>query len=175
MTMTQATRTLRISGYTGVRVDPVLSAVLLAELLAPSEEIWLASPWITDVDVIDNSAGSYDAVFGDTPPLNCRLSDVLAQLCANGARMHVVTRPDQHNEAFLRRLVAQAPGERLRVTRAMEIHEKTFCGDRWLLTGSMNFTVRGMTVNDESVKYSIDGTDSAQARLDLTRRWEEEG
>jgi phosphatidylserine/phosphatidylglycerophosphate/cardiolipin synthase-like enzyme len=173
MTAMQAKRTLRISGHTGVRVESVLSAVLVAELLAPSEEIWLVSPWVTDMDVIDNSAGSYDALFGDTPPLNCRWSDVLAQLCANGTRLHVVTRPVPHNDAFLRRLVAQAPGETVRVTRAVEVHEKTFCGDRWLLTGSMNFTVSGMTVNDEVVEYSIDETDCSQARLDLNRRWEE--
>ena len=31
-------RTLRTSPVTGIRLDPVLTAVLLAELLAPSDE-----------------------------------------------------------------------------------------------------------------------------------------
>ena len=42
-------RTLRTSPVTGIRVDSVLTAVLLAELLKPSSEIWLVSAWISDV------------------------------------------------------------------------------------------------------------------------------
>lgn len=175
MTVQTRNRTLRPSGYTGVRVEPLLAAVVLAELLSPSKELWLVSAWITDVDVVDNSTGAYDGVFGDTPPLSCRFSDALAQMCGNGARLNVVTKPDRHNDIFLRRLQAQAAPDRLRVTRAVEIHEKTFCGDHWVLMGSMNFTVRGMTVNDEAVVYSVEEDAPALARLDLARRWEDEG
>jgi hypothetical protein len=170
--MTTAARTIRISEQTRIRVAPVLRAVLLSEMLAPSPLIWLVSPWITDVDVIDNSAGEFDAVFGDDSVTVCRLSDALARINAAGARIHVVTRPDTHNEPFLYRLKAVAPRGRLKVIQAPEVHEKTLCGQEWLLTGSMNFTIRGMTVNDEAVTYSQGGPEPGQARIDLERRWE---
>ncbi|MFF2393949.1 phospholipase D-like domain-containing protein DpdK [Nocardia sp. NPDC058114] len=170
--MTTTARTIRISEQTRIRVAPVLRAVLLSEMLAPSPLIWLVSPWITDVDVIDNSAGEFDAVFGDDSVTVCRLSDALARITAAGAHVHVVTRPDDHNEPFLLRLKAGAPQGRLKIMQAPEVHEKTLCGQEWLLTGSMNFTVRGMTVNDEAVTYSQGGREPAQARIDLERRWE---
>lgn len=170
--MSELSRTVRTGERAGVRVDTILTAVLLRELLAPSDDLWLVSPWITDVEVLDNSRGSYDAIFGDVPPGTCRFSETLARICAAGARVHVVTRPDPHNDDFIRRLHSEAPEGRATVVRAPDVHEKTLCGDDWLFSGSMNFTVRGMAVNEESITYKVGGPDAAQARLDLTQRWE---
>jgi phosphatidylserine/phosphatidylglycerophosphate/cardiolipin synthase-like enzyme len=64
-----------------------------------------------------------------------------------------------------------APAGAVTVDRVAEVHEKTFCGDDWLLTGSMNFTTRGITLNDEAVRYVVGGPEPGQARLDLERRW----
>lgn len=162
-------RVVRISGHTGLRVQPILRAVLLGELLAPSEEIWLLSPWISDVDVIDNATGRYDAVFGDAPVTICRFSEALARIAASGARIHVVTKPDKHNQPFLNRLRRLAPAAE--VIAAPPLHEKMFCGDNWLMTGSMNFTKKGMELNDEVVTYTVGGAEPGQARLDLHHRW----
>jgi hypothetical protein len=35
----------------------------------------------------------------------------------------------------------------------------------------MNFTVRGMQINDEAVTYSVNEGSAARARMDLTHRW----
>lgn len=169
--MSHLSRTVRTGEYTGIRVDPILTAALLAELLAPSDDLWLISPWITDMEVLDNSRGTYDAIFGGLPPTSCRLSETLARISAAGGRIHVVTRPDPHNDDFLRRLHAEAPQGQARTVRDAKVHEKTLCGEDWILSGSMNFTVRGMDLNDESVTYRVGGPDAAQARLDLERRW----
>lgn len=173
--MSHLSRTVRTGEQTGIRVDSLLTAALLAELLAPSAELWLVSPWITDVEVLDNSRGTYDVIFGDIPPVTCRLSETLGRICAAGGRIHVVTRPDPHNDDFLRRLHTEVPSGRARTVCDADVHEKTFCGEDWILSGSMNFTVRGMEVNDESVTYKVGGPDAAQARLDLARRWGDTG
>jgi phosphatidylserine/phosphatidylglycerophosphate/cardiolipin synthase-like enzyme len=164
-------RTLRISPVTGIRVDPVLTAVLLAELLAPSREIWLVSAWISDVPAVDNGAGDYDSLFGDAVARIYQLSEVLGLLSVRGARLTVVTRDVRENDSFLTRLGRVAVAKRLRVIRSPDAHEKTFCGSDWLLSGSMNFTVNGMTVNDEVITYQLDGTAAAQARIELAHRW----
>ena len=35
----------------------------------------------------------------------------------------------------------------------------------------MNFTINGMTVNDEAVTYRLDAAAAAQARIDFAHRW----
>ena len=101
-------RTLRTSPVTGIRLDPVLTAVLLAELLAPSAELWLVSAWISDVIAIDNTRGDYDRLFADASARAYHLSEVLALLTAGGANLTVVTRPAEHNDTFLTRLRRRA-------------------------------------------------------------------
>ena len=164
-------RTLRISPMTGIRVDPVLTAVLLAELITPSPEIWLVSAWISDVPAVDNSRGDYDSLIADASARVYQLSEILGILAKQGARLTVVTRDVIENESFLARLDRAAIPERPRVIRSPDAHEKTFCGSNWLLSGSMNFTVNGMTVNDEVVTYKLDRTAAAQARIDFAHRW----
>ncbi|MEH0650451.1 phospholipase D-like domain-containing protein DpdK [Streptomyces scabiei] len=164
-------RTIRIGAGTGLRVDSMLSAALIAEAVSPSSELWLVSPWITDVQVLDNSQGAYDSFFGDVPPLDWRLSEALIHIASRESRVHVVTRPDAHNAPFLRRLESSPQQDSIRIVLNPDVHEKTLCGDNWILTGSMNYTVRGMAVNDESVTYKVGGPDASQARLDLRQRW----
>ena len=49
-------RTIRPSPVTGIKLDPVLTAILVAELLTPSPELWLVSAWVSDVTAIDGTA-----------------------------------------------------------------------------------------------------------------------
>ncbi|MFD8386987.1 phospholipase D-like domain-containing protein DpdK [Streptomyces sp. NPDC059679] len=164
-------RTIRTGQHTAIRVDTMLSAALIAEFIAPSDHLWLVSAWITDVQVLDNSHGAYDALFADIPPQRCRLSDAVARIAHGGTKVHVVTRNDSHNEDFLRRLVKAADKEILHIVRDPDIHEKTLCGNDWMLSGSMNFTIRGMVRNDEKITYRAGSDAAAQARIDLTQRW----
>jgi hypothetical protein len=164
-------RTLRTSPVTGIRVDPILTAVLLAELLTPSPEIWLVSAWISDVPTVDNSRGNYDSLIANASARVYQLSEILGMLTERGSRLTVVTRDVPENNPFLIRLGRVAITERLRMIRSPDAHEKTFCGGDWLLSGSMNFTINGMTVNDEVVTYKLDSVAAAQARIDLAHRW----
>jgi hypothetical protein len=164
-------RTIRPSPVTGIRVDPVLTAVLLAELLTPSSELWLVSAWISDVPAVDNTRGDYDSLFPDAAARTYSLSEVLGLLTGSGAMLTVITRPDERNSRFLARLKHRANQHRLQVIEDPDIHEKTFCGQDWLLTGSMNFTRRGMQFNDEAVTYKVSEAAAAQARIDFTHRW----
>jgi hypothetical protein len=164
-------RTLRTSPVTGIWVDPVLTAVVVGELLAPSPELWLVSAWVSDVVALDNSRGDYDALLPDPVARRYPLSEVLATVVNAGSNLTVVTRPAEHNQRFLQSLTRRTQRERLSVIEHPDVHEKTLCGASWLLTGSMNFTVRGMRVNDEAVLYRVNGAAAAQARMDFAHRW----
>ena len=47
----------------------VLSSLLVAEIAQPSAELWIVSPWITDLDLLDNRTGRFDSV--RCRPQNC--------------------------------------------------------------------------------------------------------
>lgn len=173
--MTELSRTVRTGMRMGLRAETMLSAALLSELVFPGDSLWVVSGWITDVEVLDNTQGSFDWVLGDSPPATCRLSQILALIAAAGARIHVVTRPTAHNEIFLRRLSAAVSDSRdLRVVLDPAVHEKTICGREWLFTGSMNFTLTGLGSNEESVTYRVSSREAAQAQLDFAERWKEQ-
>jgi phosphatidylserine/phosphatidylglycerophosphate/cardiolipin synthase-like enzyme len=164
-------RVVRTSGQTGVRIDGILATALLAELMTPSPHLWLVSPWIGDVDAIDNRSAAYDAVFPDPSSRIYTLAEVLAGITHAGARLSVVTRPDRFNNNFLTRLERQARTGSVQAVKEEDVHEKTFCGENWLITGSMNFTYRGMAVNDEVSSYRVDPVMAATARLDFHGRF----
>jgi phosphatidylserine/phosphatidylglycerophosphate/cardiolipin synthase-like enzyme len=166
VTVTPKERTVRSSGVTGVRVDPIITAVLLGELFAPNDELWLVSPWISDVPVLDNTQGALDAIIADAVARDYSLSETLVMIAAAGASLTVVTRPDEHNAPFVEAVRAAA-----RIVEHPDVHEKTFCGSTWLLTGSMNFTLRGLQLNDEAMSYRLDAAEAALARVDFRRRW----
>jgi phosphatidylserine/phosphatidylglycerophosphate/cardiolipin synthase-like enzyme len=152
-------------------MEPLLESALVSELIAPSPELWLVSPWISDVTVLDNSRGGYDGLLPDASARPYSLAEVLGLLVRRGAQLTVVTRHDPHNDSFLRRLERLAATGQLVVVKHDELHEKTFCGQDWIVTGSMNFTIRGMELNDEVVLYRVDTQMAAQARVDLAHRW----
>lgn len=164
-------RVMRTSRVTGIRVDPVLTGVLAAELVTPSPEIWLVSSWISDVVALDNTRGDFDSLFVDPAARGYHLSEVLALLTEAETALTVVTRPDPHNEHFLNRLALRASEAQVNVVRDPDVHEKTLCGSDWTLSGSMNFTVRGMQVNDEAITYKVSEQAAANARIDFARRW----
>ncbi|MEU2661925.1 phospholipase D-like domain-containing protein DpdK [Micromonospora sp. NPDC007220] len=164
-------RVVRTGRTTGLRIDTVLATILTAELVAPSDQLWLVSPWISDVPAIDNTSGSYDSVFVDPSNRLYTLSEILSLLTASGARVTVVVRPDPHNVTFLDRLRRDAIQVNLRVLEHEDVHEKTFCGDGWILTGSMNLTMRGMQINDEAMTYKVGAEAAGTARLDFRHRF----
>src|SRR5262249_29626431 len=150
----------------------LLQALFVGELLAPSEEILLVSPWVSDIAVIDNVDGGFAGLEPTWGAREVRLSEVLACLVSRGTRAFVEVRPDEHNRRFLQRLHAQAIAGSLHVRLSQVLHEKGLLGDRFLLNGSMNFTYSGVHLLDEYVRFDTDAQAIAEARLAFRARWE---
>ena len=171
--MTQLERTIRTSRATGIKADNLMEATMVAELISPSTDLWLVSPWISDVIAVDNSYGFYDDMF-ENPPNQLRLAATLGILSARGCRVKIATRPDPHNDAFLDRVTSAGPEIQVAIDEGEWVHEKTFCGQNWIITGSMNFTLSGMERNDEHTTYRYGGGLPSQTRIDLSARWTEQ-
>lgn len=154
----------------------LLGALFSAELVAPSRCLWLVSPWVSDVEVIDNSAGTYPALtrFGRR---RVRLAEVLCTLAADGSQVVIGTTADRHNDTFVRRL--KVLGRDLRVDNAITIvvdptgalHSKALTGDDYALTGSMNITYNGINLREEHVELRTEPEFVAQARMDAHDRF----
>jgi phosphatidylserine/phosphatidylglycerophosphate/cardiolipin synthase-like enzyme len=168
-----STRTLRRGqARTTDDLQALLQAVFVAELLQPSREAWLISPWVSDIAVIDNTDAGFSALQPDWTSRQVRLSEVLLALMHAGSDVFVEVRPDAHNDAFVQRLRAGAPvQERLHLRKSAVLHEKGLLTDNCLLNGSMNLTYNGVQLLDELVQFDTRPEALAAAHLTFRARW----
>jgi phosphatidylserine/phosphatidylglycerophosphate/cardiolipin synthase-like enzyme len=158
-------------------VEHLLQSILAAELISPSELLWLVSPWVSDVAVLDNRSGALTGLEPTWASRSISLVEVLVALLGRGTRIVVATRTDAHNRRFLDRLAAGARAagvdERLRILQdeRERLHEKGLLGDDYYLSGSMNFTQSGIRLNDEAVKYELDEEAVARARVHFRQHY----
>lgn len=153
-------------------VPDLLETIFTAELVAPSRCLWIVSPWISNIRILDNSALAYQSVEPSWPQGPVRLVPVLHKLLELGSEVVVATRPIVENESFLGALkngLGHHP--RLAVRTAEELHTKGVLGDSFYLSGSMNLTVRGITINEEAVEYTTDPAVVAETALEFRGRW----
>ncbi len=155
----------------GQDLRDLVQGVLVGELLAPSREFWLVSPWVSDVAVIDNSDGSFNGLDPDWPAQGIGLLQVLVALTTAGSTVWLETRPDEHNKRFVDRLTASTGGQGVEVRFSQVLHEKGMSGDGFVISGSMNFTVNGLFLLDEVVRLDTDPDAVAQARMAFRSRW----
>lgn len=150
-------------------IRELLQMICLAELLCPSEEVWLVSPWVSDLVLLDNCAGAFDAVNPQWRRREIRLADLAVQLMINTSRVTLVTRPDEHNGTFIGKLEERAAeagvDDRLEILLVERLHTKGILTATGLLSGSMNLTYSGVELNDECVVFDTCPEAVAKARL----------
>jgi hypothetical protein len=171
------TRVIRKSRTTSSReASELLSGIFVAELVKPSKCIWIVSPWISDIPILDNVGGEFDGLC-DIPHRSVRLSEVLVRLAVSGTEVVVGSTTDASNDAFLRRLEvafdSQGLAAKLKVSldAAGELHEKAITGDDFSVAGSMNITNNGVFVREEFIEFRTDEEFVARARMDSFDRF----
>lgn len=156
-------------------VRELLQAIFTGEMMAPSQCLWLVSPWISDIPIVDNRAGAFDALDSSWGARVLRLGEVIARSLQVGTTVVVATRPLPHNRPFLSQLASTASGlgadSALLLNEAEDLHEKGLLGDDFYLSGSMNFTYGGVELLEETVKFDTADDVVAQARLVFYERW----
>ena len=151
-------------------VREVLSMVLAQELLAPSREVFIVAPWISNIIIFDNRLGQYATLNPEWAKRDIRLVEVLVAAAANGTALHIYTRPDEHNKTFKRRITEAMTDaglyDQLRWSDTnSRLHTKGVLTDRVLIDGSMNLTESGVALNDEAVTVSFEPEQVAAARV----------
>ena len=149
-------------------IRELLEGIFVAELLVPSDSIWLVSPWISDIDILDNRCGQFSSLVPTWGLRRIRLSEVFAHIMIQSS-VHIVARPDSHNDTFLRKMDdlsrASDDSDKLHVTIRDTLHLKGLLGQDYYLSGSMNLTYNGVEVNHEGVSLDRSPTAIAEARI----------
>jgi hypothetical protein len=150
-----------------VQLADCISSLFALELLSPSPEIYLISPWIGDVPLLNNSYGQYRSIAPEMTKRWIGLLDLINMLSERGSKVHILTRTNQvQNDSFLRRLSA-----RVLRKQTTNLHEKGLITHCFYLRGSMNFTYSGVNLNDENVELTTDPNIISQAFIEAQQRW----
>ena len=153
----------------------LLQSVFAAELLFPSGNLWLTSPWISDLYALDNRAGGLDALMPDRGRAQFRLSEVLRMLLDAGTILYVHTRDLPENRQFIDFVEAERKRlpSQVHFRKSASLHSKGLLGDGFYLRGSFNFTHSGVNVNEEGAEFTTDPQAVAAARIEQITLWED--
>ena len=155
-------------------VRDLLQGLMLAELVSPSPKIWFFFAWISDVELIDNSARQFAVLEPDWPAGPIRLSVILKALLKRGVKVRLIIRQDGHNDYFIARLknLKHQFGDLLKWTVQDGFHAKGLLGADYFLSGSMNLTFKGISVNGEHLVLRTDPASIAEQSITLESQWE---
>lgn len=155
-------------------VRDLFQSLFAAELLNPSPKLWLFFAWISDVEILDNSARQFAALEPDWPAAPIRLSQVLRALLSRGVQLRLIIREHGHNDYFIARLqtLKARYGDLLKWTVERSFHAKGLLGADYFLSGSMNLTLSGISVNGEHLVLRTDSAAVAEQAIELETRWE---
>jgi hypothetical protein len=152
-----------------VELTKCFSSLLALELLFPSPEIYLISPWISDMPVLDNSFGQFRGVIGDLDKTKISLAKIIVRLAEIGSKIYIICRPNNENTDNFLKALQENPTIEIRKTDSL--HEKGLITQHFHLHGSMNFTYFGLNFNDESIELKTDRIEVNQALLEARHRW----
>lgn len=131
----------------------LLQSIFASELLSPSRCLWIVSPWLRDVPVLDNSAGAFVSLAPEFPRTFVRLSNVLRELIARGSAVVIATRKEPGNRQLMDALGSVSTESALTFRERDVLHAKGLVGDGYSLIGSMNLTYNGVERLDEMLVF----------------------
>ncbi len=171
-------RSLRTTAFASrEELADALQCLFVSEVLLPSEPLWLVTPWISDVPIVDNRAGRFAGLVPALPQRWIRLGEIIEQQLIRGGSVVAACRPDEHNRLFTSQLQRRSREigreQRVHVRLSPELHEKGILSTAAFLSGSMNLTYNGLRRLEEVVHLTDDSDSVARARAAYQDRWGE--
>lgn len=159
----------------GDQIARLLSSMFAAEVLCPGRRLWLDSPWISNLSVLDSRSDQFASVNPSWSRSAVSLAAALVHLASNGCRVRLITRDDPHNRSFADEIsrLATSAGVVVALRFNKRGHAKGLITERAALWGSMNFTENGVNLNDELVEYTTNPEKLAELAAALDDEWKE--
>lgn len=169
------TRRILLASRRGSRAAmmELVESAFAAELLSPGPDLWIVSPWLSDVPVLGNEAGGYTTLCPDFARGRVPVSHVLGELVQRGTTVHIVTRPNE-GRAVVRNIgsvAGDSASRRLRHVQVKELHAKVLLSRSMAIRGSMNLTYNGTEFLDELESFTSDPKEIVTIRVDLEARY----
>src|SRR5688572_22453883 len=114
----------------------LLQTIFAAELLSPSRTLWIVSPWLRDIPVLDNRNGGCIALDPGFPRGLVRLSRVLTSLLNRGGQIVIATRPDLQSREVVEAVRSTTDGLPVIHRETEQLHAKGIVSDAIALVGS---------------------------------------
>ena len=154
-----------------IQLIDCLSSLLTLELFSPGEELYLISPWLSNVPLIDNRHGQFRAIAGEYNKPTLYLVDILRLLAERGTAVRVLyLSPAKDMTSIF--LQGTQDIEHIEHRGFRRLHEKGLITPHFYLRGSMNFTYSGINLNQESVELTTDEAAVWQALQEAQMLWE---
>ena len=175
--MTQR-RIFKTKSVGSVVLKELMQNIFVAELLNPSQKlVWIVSPWVSDVPLIDNRGGNFDIVNPDWRGQIVNLQDVILHMLSLETKIRLITNQEKHNDSFLRklkmRLSETSDKKNISISQIETLHvKKGLLNDHGCLDGSMNITYQGVEINDEQVVYNSGSSIVDEERLIFAHHYE---
>lgn len=146
-----------------------LVSLFIAELMNPGEELYLISPYLSNIPFIDNDLDQYSDVFPLKTSRQLYLSDILQTLAWKGTNVRIICDPSRSETKQLYNVLRDVAEFRV----LEDNHEKGLFSEHVYVHGSMNFTYRGVFVNKENVRSTWQPSEVYQALIAARERWED--
>jgi PLD-like domain len=159
-------------------IQELLQFIFIGEILSPGQRIWIVSPWISNVKILDNRTGLFTSIDPTWGKKEIRLIEILIRLMILKVEVILVTRPDEHCKRFFQEMSEPIEnyglqGQFKKFYRE-KLHTKGIMTAENLLTGSMNLTYNGLFLLDEHIIFDVDSKIIAQTRLNFEKYLGEE-
>src|SRR5947209_19106161 len=150
----------------------LLQAIMVAEVLRPSAQLWVVAQILSDAPVLDNRAGGFTALEPSWGERAIGLLDVLLRNLTLGGHVTVVVGSGPDGDRFLRwlRERAEAVGvaTRLETRAATALPVQGIAGEGFSLSGALAWTAAAVSIAEEGITFEV-GPD-AGARADALFR-----
>ena len=151
-------------------LQELLQNIFISEIIHPSKDLWVISPWISNIEIFDNRGGAFTSLCPDWQGLTVRLQQILVLLMSFDTKVIIISNLDNHNDRFFAGIAQKSEdtglGDKLTLLRRNTLHTKGIFSQHGSLTGSMNLTFNGMKILDEHIVYTISKPDIAQGILE---------
>lgn len=156
------------SRVSSILLTSCLKSLFVQELLNPSEELYLFSPWLSRVVLIDNRFGQFRAISRELNKSELNLVDILWLLAERGTHIRIVCLPHHSTTEECLRYLKRTNVEYRYDQKA---HFKGLITQNFYLRGSMNFTHAGVYINDEGVELTNETVDVFRALQEAHASW----
>jgi len=153
----------------------LVQSTLSLELIQPSKTLWLGSAWISDIPILNNCAFQFSSLEPDWPAEMISLSTVLLAIAKRGTKVIIITRENEENIHFIQKMKdSEMYGVSVIVVLRDEFHEKGLLSEDYEIFGTMNFTYKGITTNDERITYRTDLSKLSERQLTAWNKYGDE-